>query len=201
MINSKKELINYISEDKRLYPKVSLCILSRWKNRIVTSPQSTQWHIYSCILNLRYAEYHLNNSFLTRKKTLKSLYHTICLLYRYWRLRNLSFKTGFQIDPNCFGKGLQIYHFGSIIVNSKSRIGNYSTIYPGVVIGAKPNGTPVIGNNCFIGAGAKILGGIVIGDNVTIAPNTVITKDVPSNTVVGGVPFRIIKYKNENPTN
>lgn len=74
MINSKKELINYISEDKRLYPKVSLCILSRWKNRIVTSPQSTQWHIYSYILNLRYAEYHLNNSFLTRKKTLKSLY-------------------------------------------------------------------------------------------------------------------------------
>lgn len=71
----------------------------------------------------------------------------------------MSFSTGFQIDPNSFGKGLRIFHYGSIIVNGGARISDYATIYPGVVIGAKANGCPIIGNHCFIGAGSKILGG------------------------------------------
>lgn len=54
-------------------------------------------------------------------------------------------------------------------------------------------GTPVIGDNCKIGAGAKILGGVVVGDNVFIGANAVVTHDVPSNCVVGGVPAKIIK--------
>lgn len=90
---------------------------------------------------------------------LHSLYHTVCLLYRYWHLRKLSFQTGFQIDPNSFGKGLLIYHYGSIVVNAGARIGDYATIYPGVVIGAKESGVPTIGRHCFIGAGSKVLGG------------------------------------------
>lgn len=200
MIKTKEELKQYLVADSGLYSKLSIGLLMRLKNRIVTSPQSTQWKIYSYIRNLRHAEYHLNNSILSKAIGVCSLYHTVCLLYRYYRLRKLSFQTGFQIDPNSFGKGLLIYHYGSIIVNAGARIGDYATIYPGVVIGAKENGVPTIGNHCFIGAGCKILGGVCIGNNVTIAPNAVVVKDIPDNAVVAGVPAKILKYKNENPT-
>ena len=110
-------------------------------------------------------------------------------------MRKLSFQTGFQIDPNSFGKGLLIYHYGSIVVNAGARIGDYATIYPGVVIGAKESGVPTIGRHCFIGAGSKVLGGVKIGDNVTIAPNAVVVKDVPDNAIVAGVPAKVIKFK------
>ena len=52
-----------------------------------------------------------------------------------------------------------IYHYGSIVVNAGAKIGDYATIYSGVLIGAKENGCPTKGHHCFIGAGSKILGG------------------------------------------
>jgi serine O-acetyltransferase len=52
-----------------------------------------------------------------------------------------------------------IFHYGSIIVNANAKIGDYSIIYPGVVIGATNTGCPTIGQHCFIGAGSKIMGG------------------------------------------
>ena len=58
------------------------------------------------------------------------------------------------------------------------------------------NVAPTIGNNVIIGAGAKIMGDVKIGNNVTIGANAVVTHDVPDNCVVGGVPAKIIKYKN-----
>lgn len=87
------------------------------------------------------------------------------------------------------------------MVNQKARIGDYAIIYPGVIIGKKDNKCPVIGHHCFIGAGSKILGGVKIGNNVTIAPNAVVVKDVPDNAVVGGVPAKIIKFKDESTSN
>lgn len=195
MITTKKQLFEYLDADAKLYTKVSQGYFARFKHCLVTSPQSYQWKIYSYIRCLRYAEFHKNNSFLCCSKSIKSAYHTICMLYQYRKLRRLSFSTGFQIDPNSFGKGLRIFHYGSIIVNAGARISDYATIYPGVVIGAKANGCPIIGNHCFIGAGSKILGGVKIGNNVTIAPNAVVVKDVPDNVVVGGVPAKILKIK------
>ena len=75
-----------------------------------------------------------------------------------------------------------------------AKIGKNCTIYPGVTIGGKiGNGCPTIGDNCFIGLGAKIIGKVNIGDNVIIAPNAVVVKNVASNSVVGGVPAKNIK--------
>ena len=176
-------------------------VIKRLKNRIVSSPQSTQWYIYSYLRNLRFSEYHLNNSILRKSISLYSVYHTFCLLFRFRALRKLSFLTGFQINPGSFGKGLMIYHYGSIVVNAGAKIGDYATIYPGVLIGAKENGCPTIGHHCFMGAGSKILGGVKIGNHVTIAPNAVVVKDVPDYAVVGGVPAKIIKIKDESTSN
>ena len=72
---------------------------------------------------------------------------------------------------------------------------------PGVLIGKIDNKCPIIGHHCFIGAGSKILGGVKIGNNVTIAPNAVVVKDVPDNAVVGGVPAKIIKFRDESTSN
>lgn len=101
------------------------------------------------------------------------------------KLRKLSHITGFQIPPHVCGKGLTIWHWGSIIVNPSVRIGDNCTLYPGVLIGHKTLGdTPIIGNNVFIGSGTKIIGQVNIGDNVTIGQNCTIVKSIPANTTV-----------------
>lgn len=193
MIKSKGDLLEYLSTDAKLYPKLSSGLLKRLKNRMVTTPQSSQYNIYSYIRALRLAEFHQNNSLLTHSYGLMGIYHTICMLYYYHKLRHLCFKTGFQISPNSVGKGLMIYHYGSIIINSDAKIGDYATFFPGIVIGAKANGVPHIGHHVTICAGAKVLGGVHIGNFVTIAPNAVVVKDIPDNAVVAGVPAKIIK--------
>lgn len=183
-------------EDKIKYPKLTSGLLKRWKNILVTNPINSQHKILQYISALRHAEYHDSKSlFLVNKVSLITIWHTLITLYYYWRLRQLSYKTGFQIPPHTCGAGLQIWHYGYLIINSEARIGNNATLYPGVEIGEKNGGCPTIGDNVFIGAGAKIFGPIKIGNNVTIAPNAVVVKDIPDNAIVGGVPAKIIKMK------
>ena len=83
--------------------------------------------------------------------------------------------------------------FGTIVAAEK--IGENCWVNPGVALGYKGSGggLPIIGNNVYIGAGAKILGPVTIGDNAIIGANAVVTKNVPPNCTVAGVPARIIK--------
>lgn len=103
--------------------------------------------------------------------------------------------TGIQIDSNAkIAKGLYIGHFGSIHI--EGTIGENCSIAQEVTIGYLgfgKRGLPKIGNNVFIGAGAKILGDITIGDNVRIGANAVVRKSIPDNSVVAGVPVRVLK--------
>jgi serine O-acetyltransferase len=102
----------------------------------------------------------------------------------------------FTIPKNVIGPGLFIVHYGTIIVNPKARIGAKCILHACVNIGEHKGGAPKIGNNCYIGPGAKIFGDIVIGDNVSIGANSVVNKSFPDNVVIAGVPAKIIKYKN-----
>ena len=99
------------------------------------------------------------------------------------------------MHPNTIGFGVKIYHWGWMIVNTKAKIGKNLTIYPGVTVGGANTGVPTIGDNVFLGLGCKVFGGIHIGNNVIVAPNAVVVKDVPDDCVVGGVPAKIIKMK------
>lgn len=119
----------------------------------------------------------------------------LCSWYKY-HLHQLSWKLGYQIPMYTYGLGLRIHHWGPIIINGKAKIGQRAVIYPGVVIGqTDENSAPTIGDDVFIGLGAKVFGKVNIGNNVTIAPNAVVIRDIPSNAVVGGVPVHILKMK------
>jgi serine O-acetyltransferase len=102
--------------------------------------------------------------------------------------------TGVHIHAGTpIGKGFIIHNFSSIFIDAES-IGENFTVNQGVSVGADwlNKGKPKIGNNVFIGSGAKILGAVTIGDNVVIAANTFVSRSVPDNVTVAGVPGRII---------
>jgi serine O-acetyltransferase len=96
------------------------------------------------------------------------------------------------------GPGFRLVHVYSVGVSENSSIGCNCTMMHEVTLGeverGPRKGSPQIGDDVFIGAGAKILGRITIGSNVAIGANAVVTKDVPDNAVVGGVPATILSY-------
>ncbi len=112
--------------------------------------------------------------------------------------RFIEITCGISIPACCqIGKGFRIHHFGGIIFHPSAKLGENCTFYHGVTIGDSggSGAAATIGNNVLAGAGAKIIGEITIGDNVTIGANTVVTKDVPENTVVVGSPARFLPKK------
>lgn len=178
MVNNKAILNDYLKHDIRNYKSQNCCLLKRWKHYLFSNPISEQKYIWLYIKALRYVEYYQNSSGGTINK--------LFMLWWLRKLRKYSHITSFQIPPNVCGKGLTIWHWGPIIINPAAKIGNYCTLYPGVLIGHKKvnGGAATIGNNVFIGASTKIIGPVKIGDNVTIGQNCVITKDIPSNSIV-----------------
>ena len=115
------------------------------------------------------------------------------LLYTILHYRK-GVKLNFSIPINCFGPGLSIQHIGSIVVNNEARIGAFCRIHEGTTIGAT-NGqktAPQIGDYCFIGTGAKIIGNVHIGSRVGVGANAVVVKSVPNGVTVGGIPAKII---------
>lgn len=130
----------------------------------------------------------------------KSIIGKIVSLPSRMKYRSLSQRLGFSIPFNVFGAGLSIAHYGTIVVNSKARIGKNCRIQECVNIGTT-NGSanaPIIGKNVFIGAGAKIIGDIRIGDDVCIGAGAVVVKDVPDGVTVGGVPAKVISKNNSH---
>lgn len=113
-------------------------------------------------------------------------------------LRHYTNRYGFQIGGQ-IGHGFYIGHFGTIVVNVNTVIGNNCNIAHNVTIGTargKKNGTPVIGDNVWMGTGCVIVGNIHIGNNVLIAPNAYVNFDVPDHSMVIGNPGRIIPKAN-----
>jgi serine O-acetyltransferase len=105
--------------------------------------------------------------------------------------------TGVEIHPGAIlGTGLFIDHATGVVIGETAEIGDDVTIYHGVTLGGTSTDPgkrhPTIGDRVIIGAGAKILGPIKIGDDSRIGANSVVVKEVPSSSVVVGVPGQII---------
>lgn len=120
-------------------------------------------------------------------------------LWHLLQFRRMRVKSDIMLFPNTIGPGLKLVHPGFRRIGQFVKIGANCTILPMVLFGRKrPTDTDsqiIVGDNCYISTGVTILGPVTIGDNVTIGAGAVVTKDIPDNTVVGGVPAKILKYK------
>lgn len=140
------------------------------------------------IVNLRHYEYWAN-------RTKRDPFTLIMTALHYYVHKQLSYKLGFTLYKNQFGPGLYIMHYGTIVVNPMCKIGANCNINADVNIGM---GGSVIGDNCYIAPGVKIIKPVHIGNHVMIGANAVVTKDIPDDCIVAGIPAKIIKrYNNE----
>lgn len=185
MIKTRKDLRFYLEEDrKRTLPNISSL---RYYWLLLCGKE--QAHAFRYIKAMRHLEYHLNN---------RGFYHTLAKVFYKIRVGRLGFRYNIEIQPNTCGYGLRLLHLssGGVLLNAK-RIGNYCGFNAGTLVGNKDSqdNRPIIGDYVGFGPGAKAFGKITIGDNVFVAPNAVVAKDVPSNVIVGGVPAKVIKER------
>lgn len=175
MIKNKEELKYFLKQDKKAL------------NRKGKKPKFFGDEIWKFEILLRKNEY-INNCCKSK------IYLPLKFFYKY-RFHKLSIKLGILIPLNTFEEGLSIAHYGNIVVNTNAKIGKNCRIHECVNIGANHgNGlSPIIGNNVFIGTGAKVLGNIKIGNNVAIGANSVVTKNFEENNItIAGVPAKKI---------
>lgn len=170
MITDKESLNEYLEADRNAL-KIKL-----------RKPPMFGLDVWKYEIALRHVEYYQN---ITRGGVLHKL------KLRYWRYRfyKLSVLLGFHISPNVCGKGLAISHSGCVVINGKAKIGENCTIQQCVNIGRnhEQDDVPVIGNNVYIGPGAKLFGRIEIADGCAIGAGAVVTKSftTPNMNIVG----------------
>ena len=112
------------------------------------------------------------------------------------------FLTGIEIHPGAkIGRGLFIDHGSGVVIGETTQIGDNCTLYQGVTLGGTGKHTgkrhPTLGNNVMVGAGAKVLGPIKIGDNSKIAAGAVVLMDIPTNSTAVGIPARVVRQNNK----
>ena len=117
------------------------------------------------------------------------------VLKYYYKLKvhKLGMKLGFTIAENVFGYGLVIPHYGTIVVGSGNRIGNYAVLHTSTCITA---GKKSIGDGLYLSTGAKVLGDIELGNFTTIGANAVVNKSEESNCLLVGIPA--VKKRDED---
>ena len=92
---------------------------------------------------------------------------------------------------------LRLTHPHNVVIGEGCVIGNGCTLYHDVTIGRNRGLVPTLGDNVVVYSGAKIIGNVKVGNNAVIGANAVVTSDVPENAIVGGIPARVIKYRED----
>ena len=178
MIQSRTELTQYLEADKKAL------------NRKEKKPAFSDL-IWRYERHLRYLEYYSN----TPKTVFKRF---ILLWHKYWRSA-LGVKCGFSIALNTTGKGLCLSHYGTVIISQYAHVGDNCRIHAGVNIGADfraSEAAPTIGNNVYLGPGAKLFGSIVLADGIAVGANAVVNKSFEEKNIsIGGIPAKKISDK------
>ncbi len=180
MIKSKQDYLNYLKADRAGKPAPGFSE----KIESIFFPANIS-HFKRL---LRKAEYYRN------VKT--GFFNKFIYLVIKYRFKKISLKLGFSIPENVFGPGLTIPHYGTIVVHPRAVIGANCRIHVCTNIGESGGvaGAPVIGDNVYIGPGAKIYGNIMITDNIAIAANAAVSKSfLTKNKMIGGVPAKEIQ--------
>ena len=168
MIKTKQDLKKYLEMDK-------FALERKYKKPKAFTDEIWRFQIY-----LRKYEFYKN----TNTKSLLYLYYK----FQYHRY---SVKLGFEIPPNVFGPGLRICHRGTIVIQKNVRIGKWADVGHDVTIGMWKGQTPIIGDRCWFGPGAKIFGDVKIKDDTFIGANSVVCKSM-ENGALAGSPAKLI---------
>ncbi len=182
MIDSKEKFHYYLERDrialgKKAGERPKLIGDETWKFEIL----------------LRRIEYYMN----CKKGPIAAV---IRKFYKF-RFHRMSIRLGFIISPNVFEEGLAIPHYGMLGVHANARIGKNCRLLEGVVIMADGGSheSAVVGDNCFFGIGAKVVGAVRIADDVAIGAGAVVTKDIlEPGTTWAGVPARKISDRDSH---
>lgn len=185
MIRSKEDLTYYLDADMKS------CSITRKR------PSITGDDIWKYQRALRKHEYFSNYS---GKHSLLAKVFKMCYGILHSRKGR---QLGFTIPVNTFGPGLSIGHPGTIVVNPGARIGNNCRIHTcvniGTEVGESTSENPIIGNNVYIGPGAKIYGKIRIDDNIAIGANSVVNRSFETpNVTLAGIPAKEVSKKGSN---
>lgn len=188
MIKSKKELNEYIKLDNQwLIPRT-------YKEKMIECIASYPSHILRKYLRcLRKQEYYINTAKGSKWKGILAVYYE-------GKKNRLGTRLGIEIGPNCFEKGLNIYHGGSVIINPAVRGGENCKLHGANCIGNNglTKDVPILGNGVDLGYGATIIGKVVIADNVKIGANALVNQSVMEpGCTVAGVPAKIVRHAEE----
>lgn len=153
------------------------------------------YYKFKYLYYLRIFEYCTNNK--------KGVFGKLRYLVIKRKFQKLQIKIQLFISPNTCEAGLNIEHLGYVWIDSSSHLGKNNILLPRLLCGKKspstltpPNGNKCLintGNNVYVGTGTTILGPVNIGNNVIIAAGSVVVKDIPNNSIVAGVPAKVIK--------
>ena len=182
-------MLFYLREDMKRNMHVEK--LNYWKYYIGLLLKENGALAYRYLKRLRKLEYSKN---VLREK---SIFGRLSYFYCLYRFKQLCFKYDIDIRPNVIGYGLYLPHVigGGIICNAKS-VGNYCAINVHALLGNKgTDELPVVGDYVDITTGCKIIGNVIVGDNVIIGPNSVVVKDIPSNAIAVGIPAHVLKFR------
>lgn len=182
MIHSYKAYLYYLARDK--------IALGETRRR----PRPFRDEIWRFEIRLRRAEY--------ADACCRHVWQLPYRLISRFLYHSSSVRLGFSVPLHVFGEGLSIAHYGYLVVNSGARVGKNCRIQEGVTIGATGGSekAPVIGDNVFIGSGAKIIGDIRIADNMVIGAGSVVVSSFPDPGItVAGVPARKVSSRDSSP--
>lgn len=181
MITTKSELKETLKYERALY--IDGGIIRELKLRLLKDSEYLIWHYQKM---LRMTEYYYNRNNKIR-------------YYIFQRRKNIEgARLGISIFHNCIEKGLRIYHYGNIVINSNCKIGKNLKLHGSNCIGNKgdeyPVDVPTIGDNVELGFGAVIIGNITVANGTKLSVNSLLNKDTKEeNRILGGMPAHIIR--------
>lgn len=188
MIRSKQELKEYLKKD--LYRNTGIYSKKKLFQTLLNMNSSV-----SLLIHFRLCNYYAS---LDKRNLFQFLCHSIV----YMRFQKLQWRCGIELNQRTeIGYGLRLPHKGGIVIHPQAIIGNNCEIMQGVTIGNNilkdRDAVAKIGNCVLICAGAKIIGGVQIGNGVIVGANSVVNKDIENSMIVAGIPAQVIR-KNEN---
>lgn len=188
MIKTKKELIDILKMDALANNRTSLKVHNKTYDII--------WYYIVCMrkcdfYNSRYRDEH--NKYLRYLK-----YKVFKRIHLKWK--KLSIRLGITMGYSNIGGGFSIVHYGCIAINGGCVIGKNFRVHEGVCVGSTSgSNVPIIGDNVFVGSGAKIIGNIRIANDVQIGANAVVVKSIEEpGTTWAGVPAKKISNNNSS---